>query len=779
MIAPQRDRTPRRLRIGSTLAVFVMAFAALGALPADGAKAPGGGGQGDSDAAALPVVDRDGATSTGTRTAANGPLAPTQPATLVNNPLADTVNPSQDTQSETTIVRASGNNLVAAFNDSNSFNANEHFTGYSTSADGGQTWTDRGALPTDPAGFGDAGDPVLAYSKKTGTVFLATLAFDPSNRIQVFRSTDNGATFGPPVDAAPGTVAGAFLDKEWIAVDNVVGAAGSGYGNAYAFMRSFGGCDCMLFSRSTNDGASFSPPIVLAGGGQGAYVAVGVDHSVYAFWLDGAAGNVIKVRRSTDGGVTFAPAVNVVDLATTGGNGALPITPMRSNSFVHAGVNPVTGHLYAVFSDDPAGADNASVYLAKSIDGGASWSAPVAVNTDSSGRDQFFPTIAVADEGNRAIVSWYDRRNDPANSQFQRFSSVLKINGSTVNIGKNFFSSPFSPAVVNQDPVINQTYMGDYDHATQTTSNFVFSYSDNRDSNSVHANQPDVRAGIVPKSAAAADLGVNVSTSSNPVALGASTTLTINVTNNGTSAITNAGLVSQLTGKLAVSSISAPSEAACSRAGTTLGCSFPSIGPGITKTVTVVAIAIGAGPIDSKSTVSHPGGDSVSANNTKTLSLSTTGSLSSQTNKAETDCAIVDLITVDCPLTIGTAGTVLKVEASIRLDHTFDSDLQISLVSPGGVSSVLVNRRGGSGDNFGTGAANPCDSSTVFTVLKDSAATSVSAGVAPFASSFKPEESLGKFALVPRAGTWKLRITDVVAADVGNVLCWKLKTYTP
>ena len=81
---------------------------------------------------------------------------------LVNNPAADTT--AQNTQSETTIVLGSGNNVVSAFNDSGSFLGGlSHFTGFSTSANSGTAWTDRGALPTAP-GSGDAGDPSLARS---------------------------------------------------------------------------------------------------------------------------------------------------------------------------------------------------------------------------------------------------------------------------------------------------------------------------------------------------------------------------------------------------------------------------------------------------------------------------------------------------------------------------------------------------------------------------------------------------------------------------------------
>src|SRR2546423_8087322 len=70
---------------------------------------------------------------------------------LVNNPAADTT--SQNTQSETTIVLGSGTNVVSGFNDSGSnVGGVNKFTGFSTSANSGTAWTDRGALPTKPVG---------------------------------------------------------------------------------------------------------------------------------------------------------------------------------------------------------------------------------------------------------------------------------------------------------------------------------------------------------------------------------------------------------------------------------------------------------------------------------------------------------------------------------------------------------------------------------------------------------------------------------------------------
>jgi len=176
---------------------------------------------------------------------------------LVNNPAEDLT--ARDTQSETTLVvfgpGGIDNTGCSAFNDSGSFvppaAANSKFMGFSHSTNGGESWTDNGRLPTNANG--DGGDPVLARSSQTGTIFLSTLQFSGAG-IRVFPSTDNCSTLLAPVQGAPGKAG--MQDKEWIAVDNFTG---SGQGNIYLVERDFGPGNGIYLFRSTDDGATFGP----------------------------------------------------------------------------------------------------------------------------------------------------------------------------------------------------------------------------------------------------------------------------------------------------------------------------------------------------------------------------------------------------------------------------------------------------------------------------------------------------------------------------------------
>jgi subtilisin-like proprotein convertase family protein len=127
---------------------------------------------------------------------------------------------------------------------------------------------------------------------------------------------------------------------------------------------------------------------------------------------------------------------------------------------------------------------------------------------------------------------------------------------------------------------------------------------------------------------------------------------------------------------------------------------------------------------------------------------------------------------INIPLTVADVMTLNDVNVSFRLNHTFDGDLQISLVHPDNTVIPLSTNRGSSGANFGTGP-NSC--AGVHTVIDDQAATAISAGAAPFAGSFRPESPLSALNGKPSNGTWNLRIQDTAGQDVGTVGCVKLE----
>ena len=103
--------------------------------------------------------------------------------------------------------------------------------------------------------------------------------------------------------------------------------------------------------------------------------------------------------------------------------------------------------------------------------------------------------------------------------------------------------------------------------------------------------------------------------------------------------------------------------------------------------------------------------------------------------------------------------------ATVCLDitHTWDSDLEITLVAPDGTSIPLAIQEGGSGDNF-TG--------TCFT---GTAITSITNGTAPFTGDFLPENPMGSANNGQNAdGQWTLCIQDIFAGFTGTLNNWSI-----
>ena len=105
---------------------------------------------------------------------------------------------------------------------------------------------------------------------------------------------------------------------------------------------------------------------------------------------------------------------------------------------------------------------------------------------------------------------------------------------------------------------------------------------------------------------------------------------------------------------------------------------------------------------------------------------------------------------------VGDDVTIDDIDVRVDLDHTWDSDLQLILISPDRTKVRLFNRSGGSGDD-------------IMATFDDEATTAIADGSAPFDGDFIPDRSLSKFDGESTQGTWKLRIRDRAAGDVGTI----------
>ncbi len=91
-------------------------------------------------------------------------------------------------------------------------------------------------------------------------------------------------------------------------------------------------------------------------------------------------------------------------------------------------------------------------------------------------------------------------------------------------------------------------------------------------------------------------------------------------------------------------------------------------------------------------------------------------------------------------------GTVADVKVSVNITHTFKGDLTVSLIAPDNTTVILHNKTGGSTDN-------------VITEYPDLTA---------------PAQALSAFTGKSIAGGWKLKVVDSAAADTGTLVSWTL-----
>ena len=399
-------------------------------------------------------------------------------------------------------IAVSGSRVLVAWNDesvgSQVIRGINWSVGYGYSTDGGSTFIAAGEL----GGSHWGADPTAAVDR-AGNFYLARLdmlsglpggnASSP-DRIAIYRSTDGGMTF-PQSATVTGNAAGGFCcvnDKPTVTTDN---SGGQSDGNVYASWSLANSSVLKIkFVRSTDNGVSYAAPLELSDGSfdQFSVPAVGPNGEVYVLWVDGIS-NTIVIRKSTDQGVTFAPAVTVAFLTPIGvlenntsqycgrvlsGSVRVRSSPMIA---IDKSAGPNRGKLYVVFGGGGAGSDMADVFITMSSDGGAAWSTPRRLNDDMTTNDQWLPFVAVAPNG-KVGVSWYDRRQDPQNLLIDVFMRISTDGGASFGPNLKITDVSFPPPGLNYKlgfPPYS-CYMSSYNYMTADAANFYIVWTDNR-----------------------------------------------------------------------------------------------------------------------------------------------------------------------------------------------------------------------------------------------------------------------------------------------------------
>jgi hypothetical protein len=317
-----------------------------------------------------------------------------------------------------TVNPANPRNIVATWQQDLGFTARSDLIG--SSRDGGQTWK-RSTIPgltVCTGGTADSASDPWPAAGPDGTIYFLGIVLNldgdlvnPPSSIVASRSHDGGRTWARATTVAPFDPVN---DTDMIAANPT--RAGTAYAvwanwdHSYTFQ--FPGS--VSFSRTTDGGRTWSPPLVIDRPGPAAIdqaprLLVLPDGTLLAVFARGdfATGiGSLHASRSVDDGRTWQPAV----LA-----GSQPIQmffdPETGDEYPQPGFPSAAvapdGTVYIATERDTS-VTSGGIGIARSRDGGRTWTSMAVSGVTAFA---FLPSIAVDADGTVG-VTWYDLRND-------------------------------------------------------------------------------------------------------------------------------------------------------------------------------------------------------------------------------------------------------------------------------------------------------------------------------------------------------------------------------
>ncbi len=391
--------------------------------------------------------------------------------------------------------------LLTAGNDYNC----SSLTGYFYSNDGGTTWTSSCGTLVKGASGGD-GDPIVGFDLG-GVAYRGGIDAEGSGGVVVVDTSTDGKSWSTPIVAVKPFFSGGLTDKPWLQIDidpnsprkNAIYVSTTQFDSA-------GQNSEISVSHSTDGGKTWKQT---ATGVQQKYplinqfsdIATGKDGTVYVSFLrctaTGSTGDCggtvasMMLVKSTDGGNTWSKATTISSVSLAPDScgafyGCLPNTGERLSNIPVIAVDKhaQSATLYEI---QYSYAKYCKVEVLKSVNGGASWSKPVAVAPASDTNDQFFAWLSISAKG-EVGATWLDRRNDPSNINYEMFGGYSGDGGNTY-ANAQIATVPSNP---NNDG-FGGSFMGDYTGNVFAASSLYASWTDTRTGNS-----QDVVGGLRP-----------------------------------------------------------------------------------------------------------------------------------------------------------------------------------------------------------------------------------------------------------------------------------------
>jgi hypothetical protein len=443
------------------------------------------------------------------------------------NCLAEDGRAPNNTQSETSEA-VQGKTVVVGYNDSLVCCNQLDLTGYSVSRNGGSSFTDKGVVPL-LAQVQPAGDPALAAGTD-GSFYYASLALSglkasSHSLISFYRMAPGQSRFhlmSVPVDV--GSQATHFADKEYLAI----GKDANGHQHFYITWTKFGPVvpSVIMLTDSTDGVHWHTHPVSAANGCSQASNPVPAGGTVYVSWEQSVPAACTAGNPNPQAMVMMA----AVDVATGAVLRRTVVAPVLGSGDAIVNCNgpgdfreviqtapghdvrlfelPTTtidanGVLYAAWNDRPGGiggppSNSTRIYLSFSRDGAKTWSKPHVISGPVSSRvvtDRFQPWITVG--GGALHAMWYERVGNLIQTDGENLSvataSAGPQPGPEVRVSTVRF--PVIQTNPNQDPVISNCYMGDYNNIASGNGTQYISWGDNRnvvDTTQGPEHQPDV-----------------------------------------------------------------------------------------------------------------------------------------------------------------------------------------------------------------------------------------------------------------------------------------------
>jgi len=307
---------------------------------------------------------------------------------------------------------------------------NNQVQGYDCVSTGTQDMPPSWTNSTDPNADFDTKGRVYQTMLPYNSYFDAT-RLHPDGEIDMSYSDDlgrhwvkgNGGVPLEPPNNASALQLGHVEDKQWVAVNHIVGNKFQDHVYAsWAVFNGNGGGIKVRMAASRDRGQTFdkaitiTPPSNVSAGATYVYPEIDAAGNVYVSVVSfppNGTNSTIYVARSADDARTFGRFVPITIAHIPPGE-VYPNTRFRSGIVENFAASPTyAGHLYLTYEDWNASVGQADVKFTQSTDGGATWTTPVVVNdnVDALGvpTDQFQPSVA-AGPGGAVAVAFYDRR---------------------------------------------------------------------------------------------------------------------------------------------------------------------------------------------------------------------------------------------------------------------------------------------------------------------------------------------------------------------------------